>query len=353
MENNFGEFLRSKRLEKKLTQKNIASILYVSESTVSKWEKNVCHPDITLIPKLSKILEVSEHELITASIDNDSREEKIQAKKWRTLSFSWSLVFYLLYGITILTCFICNLAITKTLSWFWIVLSALILSFTFTNLPKHIKKYRLIILPLSIYLALCLLLGVCAIYTNGNWFFIVTLSISLGFVIIFTPIYISRYKIFYKLKKYNDFLSVGIDFLFINLLLFIIDIYTYTNNYSTNHWYLQLAFPIVSSIYLLLTMFMCVRFLKLNRVLKASIIMFLINSIYCFIPLILKSDNPNIQKEIESLNIFKADLSNWNIEILLERNIHLIIFLTVLVLGIMFLIWGLIKHFNKPEKIQN
>ena len=115
MGNTFGNFLRQKRKEKNLTQKELSKMLFVSESTVSKWEKDVAHPDITLLPKLSEILSVSEHELITASIDNETREEKNQAKKWRAFSLSWRLFFYIAYGVALISCFICNLAINKTL----------------------------------------------------------------------------------------------------------------------------------------------------------------------------------------------------------------------------------------------
>ena len=169
MKNTFGLFLKQKRQEKQLTQKQLAEILFVSESAVSKWEKDIAHPDITLLPQLSEILEVSEHELITASIDTKSRTEKVQAQKWRTLSFSWNLFFYISYAAAVIPCFICDLAINKTLSWFWIVFSALLLAFTFTNLPTIIKKHKLLILPASMYAAFVLLLGVCAIYTNGDW----------------------------------------------------------------------------------------------------------------------------------------------------------------------------------------
>ena len=218
MENTFGSFLRQKRQEKNLTQKELSKLLFVSESTVSKWEKDVAHPDITLLPKLSEILSVSEHELITASVDNNAREEKNQAKKWRAFSLSWSLFFYISYGVALIPCFICNLAINKTLSWFWIVISAFILAFTFTNLPKFIKKYKLILIPLSQYLALVLLLGVCCIYTGGNWFWIASLSILLGLIIIFAPIFTTKYEVFSKIKKYNDFISVSVDFLMLNIL---------------------------------------------------------------------------------------------------------------------------------------
>ena len=205
MEKNFGKFLKQKRQEKNLTQKDLAKTLFVTESAVSKWEKNVAHPDITLLPSLSEILGVTEHELITASIDKKSREEKVQAKKWRVFSFSWDLFFYISYAIALISCFICDLAINKGLTWFWIVLSALLLAFTFTNLPKLIKKHKLILLPLLMFLSLCLLLAVCCIYTKGNWFWIPTLSILFGLVVIFIPIYISKYKVFSKINKFNDF----------------------------------------------------------------------------------------------------------------------------------------------------
>ena len=46
MQNSFGTFLKQKRIEKNLTQKELAKLLIVSESAVSKWEKDVAHPDI-------------------------------------------------------------------------------------------------------------------------------------------------------------------------------------------------------------------------------------------------------------------------------------------------------------------
>ena len=259
MQNSFGLFLKQKRQEKNLTQKELSKLLIVSESCISKWEKDVAHPDITLLPKLSEILGVTEHELITASIDNKTREEKKQAKKWRTFSLSWSLFFYISYIIALIPCFICNLAINKTLSWFWIVFFSLLLAFTFTNLPKLIKKHKLILLPLAMFLALCLLLAVCCIYTNGNWFWVSSLSVLVGLIVVLMPIYISKFKIFEKIKKYADFVSITIDFIFINILLIVIDLYTYTN-YAVSRWYLNLALPIVICVYLVLNLFLSCKY---------------------------------------------------------------------------------------------
>ncbi len=349
MEKTFGEFFKQKRLEKNLTQKQLASTLFVSESTVSKWEKNIAHPDITLLPKLSEILGVTEHELITASIDNKTREEKQQSKKWRTLSFSWNLFFYIAYGLALIPCFICNLAINKTLSWFWIVVSALLLSFTFTNLPSLIKKHKLLILPASMYGALVLLLGVCCIYSNGNWFAVSAFATLFALMIVFTPIYISKYKIFEKIKQYNDFASVAVNYVLLNILLIITDIYCVVNGYSKSHWYFSIGFPITLVCYLILNLLMCVRFLKFNKLMKTSFILYFVNLFYLIVPFI-KIKNQTLQNEINDWNIFKANFSNWNACANLEQNVNLIIFLSLIFIATIFLTFGLIKHFKTKKK---
>ena len=181
MKTSFGELLKQRRQEKNLTQKELAKKLIVSESTVSKWEKDVAYPSITLLPKLSIILGVSEHEIITASLDKQSREEKMQAKKWRIFSFSWNMFFYISYIVALIPCFICDLAINKSLTWFWIVLSALLLSFTFTNLPTLIKKHKLILLPLSMFLSLCFTASTTSESTSvPTWGFAIYLISSLA-----------------------------------------------------------------------------------------------------------------------------------------------------------------------------
>ena len=344
MNNSFGDFLKEKRQEQNLTQKELAKILFVSESAVSKWERNAARPDIALLSALANTLNITEHELLTASVDTQARKEKAQARKWRALTSFWHLFFYISYGIALLTCFICNLAVNKTLSWFWIVVTSLLLAFTFTNLPALIKKHKLLLMPLSNFLALCALLMVCAIYTNGDWFWIATLSVFLGLVIIFAPIYIAKYEIFSKLKKYNDFVSVGIDFVLLNILLIVINSYS-----SQTWWYLTIALPIVTGVYLLLNLLLSVRFLKINRFLKTSILLAIINAVIYIPPLFLKVKSPEIQEEIDQINIFNANFSVWTVDLTLEANIHCIIFLTMALVSLIFLAVGLIR-FQKNNR---
>ena len=349
VDNNLGEFLREKRKEKGLTQKQLSNLLHVTESAVSKWEKGVAHPDISLLTNLSEILGVTEHELITASVDQKTRQEKVQAKKWRAVSFAWSLFFYIAYGLTLITCFICNLAIDKTLSWFWIVLSALVLAFTFTNLPKFIKSYKLFLIPLSNFLALVLLLGVVCLYSNGNWFWIATISVLLGITIIFLPIFIAKYPLFTRIKRFNDFISVGIDFVLLNVLLIIIDGYCINQSFANESWYLSIALPITLCVYLAVSLLMCVRFLKVNNLIKTSVILTLTTFILYGAPLFIKSDDPVVQNALNEINIFKANLAVWKANATIQQNVHLLICLTLITTAVAFFIAGVIKRIKTKK----
>ncbi len=349
MKSTFGSFLKEKRQEKNLTQKEIAKLLFVSDSAVSKWEKDIAHPDITLLPKLAELLSVTEHELITASIDSTARQEKIEAKKWRAFSLSWSLFFYISYIIALVPCFICNLAINKGLTWFWIVLSSLILAFTFTNLPKLIKKHKLILLPLSMFLALCLLLTTCAIYSGGNWLLIAILAVLLGLSVIFTPIYISKLSVFSKIKKFNDYISVGVVFAILNILLIVCNIYSVKNGYTNNtYWYFNVALPIILYNFVVINILISVKFLKLNRLLKTSIILMLVNLFIYLPPTFVKVKKPMSAELIKDANILKANLTKWTIATI-EYNVHCIIFISLIVFAVAFFAFGLIKHLKNKK----
>ena len=105
----FGSFIKMKRTEKNYSQKDLAEMLFVTEGAVSKWERGVSYPEITLISDICRVLDISEHELITASIDTDTRKMKHEAKKFRTIRGAWFWVPTISYLVALITCFICIL----------------------------------------------------------------------------------------------------------------------------------------------------------------------------------------------------------------------------------------------------
>ena len=56
---NIGLIIRELRKEKKMTQGQLASLLFLSQDTISLWELGKSFPDIPSLIKLSKIFNVS------------------------------------------------------------------------------------------------------------------------------------------------------------------------------------------------------------------------------------------------------------------------------------------------------
>lgn len=65
MEMTIGKRIAALRREKRLKQDDLAQMLEVSPQAVSKWENDQTYPDISLLPKLAKILGVSVDELLS------------------------------------------------------------------------------------------------------------------------------------------------------------------------------------------------------------------------------------------------------------------------------------------------
>ena len=61
----FGTFLSQLRKEKGMTQKDLAERLFVSDKAVSKWERGLSLPDVTLLQPLADLMEVTISELLS------------------------------------------------------------------------------------------------------------------------------------------------------------------------------------------------------------------------------------------------------------------------------------------------
>ena len=192
----FGLYIKEKRTEKNYSQKDLAELLFVTEGAVSKWERGVSYPDITLISDICRVLDISERELITASTDTDTRRIKHEAHKFRVIRNTWFWVPTISYAVALVTCFICNLAVNHTLSWFFIVLSALLCAYTFIpTFASFFRTRKLLVFTVTSYLSICLLLFTCAVYTGGlSWFPVACIGVLMGYTLLFGTILLAKTK---------------------------------------------------------------------------------------------------------------------------------------------------------------
>ena len=74
--NNIGKFIQEKRKEKGLTQKELANILGVTDKAVSKWERGLGCPDVSLLETLGHTLNVTILEILKGrKIENNQIKE--------------------------------------------------------------------------------------------------------------------------------------------------------------------------------------------------------------------------------------------------------------------------------------
>ncbi|MBQ3231738.1 MAG: helix-turn-helix transcriptional regulator [Clostridia bacterium] len=70
MDMTLGKRIAQYRKEKGLTQEALAQAMNVSAQAVSKWENDQTCPDITSLPQLSRILDVTVDELLSGKTEN-------------------------------------------------------------------------------------------------------------------------------------------------------------------------------------------------------------------------------------------------------------------------------------------
>lgn len=146
-----GQLIAELRKSKQMTQKDLAAGLNVTDKAVSKWERGLSCPDISLLPSLSEILGVTIGELLGGerydievanaekSIDNvlQYAVKSIKINTRSILNIS-AIVFTSVLLVGILTCIIVDVAISGILTWSLIPISACIFSwFVFVPTIKY------------------------------------------------------------------------------------------------------------------------------------------------------------------------------------------------------------------------
>lgn len=89
MEATLGKRIAALRRDKGLKQDDLAQQLGVTPQAVSKWENDQTCPDITLLPQLAQILEVSVDELLSGKAPQEEPPVKVlpveQRKDWQDM----------------------------------------------------------------------------------------------------------------------------------------------------------------------------------------------------------------------------------------------------------------------------
>lgn len=270
----FGEYIRKKRLEAGLTQKELAGKLFVTESCVSKWERNLSYPDVSLVTAICQELHISEHEFFTSCDDDQAHAQERVAAIWRRVAVGFRWFCPVGYIVAIVSCLICDLILFRSLDWFWIVLAALALSFCFTNLPFFVRREKAAICLGAVSVCLLLLLLACWWYVGGGLFMardvIQPWSWWMGGSLAITATGLALpwgwWAIWRFYKKHVLPWCIALTSVWVFLLLAVVHAFT------GGGWLLKVAYPIAAlGVIFLWCYFLCLWYLPVGPWLKAGI----------------------------------------------------------------------------------
>jgi len=73
-----GRLISKARKEKKMTQKDLANLLHITDKAVSKWERGISIPDISLLIPISNILDISVYELLGGEMREELSKKDVE-----------------------------------------------------------------------------------------------------------------------------------------------------------------------------------------------------------------------------------------------------------------------------------
>ena len=336
----FGEFIVLKRKEAGLTQKSFAEKLFVTESAVSKWERGISFPDITLVRDICENLHISEHELLTASEDLEGRNTERIAHKFIKMVKRLKITLAIIYGIAILTSFLCNLVSSHTLSWFFIVFASILVAFSITLLPIMLQKNKAVTTVFAFFTSAIILLLVCDIYVQGNWFWIASVSTLFGMTLIFLPFILARIEMLKFIANHKALICFIVDSLLLFLLLFV------CNRYTNGGWFFTIAVPAASvCLPLPWSMLVIIRYTKINGLYKSAACTAAVTIFDFFIYGVIGRILNISPKDFGFHYNFRA----WNVEYV-NGNVHMIIFLTLILSTILLTLGGILLEFHQTKQ---
>ena len=134
-----GKQIQHYRKEKKLSQDDLAEIIFVSRQSISNWERGATYPDIQNLLLLSKVFEVSLDKLVKG--DLETMKQIIHDQEFIRYQKDGIIFSILLFGFPII-----SIPLILYLDWYGIAISCLIFAiamFYVLRIEKFKKQHNL------------------------------------------------------------------------------------------------------------------------------------------------------------------------------------------------------------------
>ena len=313
--------------------------LYV-DNVCSEDTKNILQAHLATCPTCRDLYEKMKNETVANQfhVERDevvSRHNKQVKRKSATIGIAFAAILM----VPIIVTLIVNLAVGRTLDWFFIVLTSLLVLASVTVVPLMAEGKKILLTIGSFTVSLLLLLMTVAIFTGGNWFFLAAVPTLFGLQLVFGPMVLTQLPQTKFLKNRK-----GLVYMIISTVMLYLTILT-AGLYSFDGTSWRIAWS-VTSITLIIPwfMFLIIRYLRTNRLIKAGICLIFSGVVFSLINSVVNWIIDGIRGTIR---LFEANLALWNSDAVINANIDLITLLTCVILGMIFIGIGIKVRIGK------
>lgn len=240
--------------------------------------------------------------------------------------------------IPVIVCLIVNLATGHSLDWFFIVLTALLLTASITVVPLMVERKRGLITLGSFTVTLLLLLLTCCLYSGGRWFWVAATPVLFGLSVLFAPYVFSQLDSFPVFRNRKGLFSMLADTLLLFIMLFSIGIYVGNGNY----WRPAMLNALVFSGFAWL-LFLTIRYLRVNWLTRTGLSVIECSAMFAFVNDI---ENWILSDNVPGLR--SANFSFWGWESF-NANISLIVLLSGICIGAVLIVCGILSAKKKKN----
>jgi len=238
-------------------------------------------------------------------------------------------------AVPILITFIVNLAVGRTLDWFFIVLASMLTVAAVTVVPLVMEKNKGMWTLCSFTAGIGLILASSAIFSGGNWFFVAMIPVIFGLFVVFGPFVVYKMPLTAGLKNHKGLVYFGISTTLLCAVIITAGIYSGGN---AEFW--RNAFLFTSaSLTLPWGMFLVIRYLKANGLIKAGLCVLIVGVFTSTFNAVASW----ILTGTASLGFYGANLFSWDGVHVTNANINVLIILVSVVVGAGLLLAGFLK----------
>ena len=274
------------------------------------------------------------------------------AKKERKRSYMVGMITAAVLMIPVIICLICNLAIGRSLDWFFIVLASLMVFASVTVVPLVMDKNVGLWTLGGFTVSLLLLLLVINIYTGGRWFLVAAVPTIFGLSVFFAPYVIKRIKLPKALSNQKGLLVMIWDTIWLYAIIVVVGLLVHSQGYWKN------AIPITAYCVILPWMlFFIIRYARVPRESGGSKLHGLIKGGICIIIVgtYLTLTNNVVNSIIgggTTWHFTDANFTNWSTIAAVNANIWIISLVSTAAIGLILIIAGIIIQKNKKGEEQ-